>query len=289
METMNLHECYRLLEVKESSTDEEVVRAYKSLATKYHPDKNPRRLQWAHEMMTSLNNSYGAIMAHRFKAQAAEDDTGPEERGGGGTRGARRRPARDERAERFKNDVERDVLIGRFVKNRESTKEALYKYFQYNLYNLARREQVLNRGTFNEVVFSIRKNYHAIRSYLACTADEELIEHFTVFSDMIFNFYRASECLNILESYSNQTDVQAYRQYKKGDDALHIAHKEIFYDRHNRGNFKKDVALAYLMKADDDFRKSLRNFPDSTWAVETQIKLDYSVSLRKYLDLFFSE
>lgn len=286
-ESMELHDCYRMLEVKTTSTDDEVARAYKALARKYHPDKNPQRLKWAHEMMTSLNNSYSAIMVHRFKAQSGEEEA--PETAGDESRHARRRPGRDERAENFKKEIERDVLIGRFVKNRESTKESLYKYFQYNLYNLARRESVLNRGTFNEVVFSIRKNYHAIRSYISFTSDGELIEHFTVFSDMILNFYRASECLNIIESYSNQTDVEAYRRYKKGDDALHVAHKEIFYDRHNRGNFKMDVASAYLMKAEDDFRQTLRNFPESSWAVETQIKLDYALSLRKYLDLFFSE
>lgn len=286
---MELRDCYRMLELKETATDDEVARAYKVLARKYHPDKNPQRMQWAHEMMTSLNNSYAAIMVHRFKAQTGEEERPSAEPGDGAQRRARQRPGRGERAENFKKEVERDILIGKFVKNRESTKESLYKYFQYNLYNLARRESVLSRGTFNEVVFSIRKNYHAIKSYLSHTSDAELIEHFTVFSDMIFNFYRASECLNIIESYSNPTDVEAYRQYKKGDDALHVAHKEIFYDRHNRGNFKKDVASAYLMKAEDDFRKTLRNFPESSWAVETQIKLDYTVSLGKYLDLFFSE
>lgn len=286
---MDLHNCYRMLEVKESSTDDEVVRAYKTLARKYHPDKNPKRLQWAHEMMTSLNNSYGAIMAHRFKAQSGEEAAPAGESAESVPRRDRKSPGRNERAENFKKEIERDILIGTFIKNREATKEALYKYFQYNLYNLARRESVLNRGIFNEVVFAIRKNYHAIRSCIAYTTDGELIEHFTVFTDMIFNFYRASECLNILESYSDQTDVQAYRQYKKGDDALHIAHKEIFYDRHNRGNFKQDVASAYLMKAEDDFQKALRNFPDSSWAVETQIKLGYALSLRKYLDLFFTE
>jgi len=283
---MELHDCYRMLDIGQTASNDEISRAYKALARKYHPDKNPHRLEWAHEMMTALNSSYTAIMVHRFKDQTTEETAAREAEHAAAQR--RQRGGKN-RAGEFKREIERDILVQSFIKNRESVKEALYKYFQYNLHNLARREAVLNRGIFNEVVFSIRKNYHSIRSYLACTGDEELMEHFTVFTDMIFNFYRASECLNIIESYSNPTDVEAYRQYKKGDDALHVAHKEIFYDRHNRGRFKQDVATAYLMKAEDDFRKTLRNFPSSSWAVETRIKLDYVMALKTYLDLFFSE
>ncbi len=275
-----------MLGVRESATNEEISRAYKTLALKYHPDKNPHRLAWAHEMMAALNNSYNTVMVHRFKISSdISQENREEEKAKRPTSG----PREHIHAEHFKKEIEREVLIQRFVKNRESAKEALYKYFQYNLYNIAQREDISNRGAFNEVVFVLKKHYHAIRSYIALTSDRELIEHFTVFTDMVFNFYRASECLNIIESYANPTDVAAYRQYRKGDEALHISHKEIFYDRHNRGRFKRDIADAYLLKAMDDFQKTLKNFPASSWAVETKIKLEYALSLRKYLNLFFSE
>ncbi len=285
---MELHDCYSMLEIAATSSNDEVVKAYKALARKYHPDKNPQRLEWAHEMMTRLNDSYATVMVYRFKSASAENGDNAEEHRHD-DRQENRHQRQSAKAEKFKKTIERDVLIARFVKNRETTKEALYKYFQYNLHNLAQRDSVLNRGIFNEVVYSIKKNYHAIRSYTDLTDDTELIEHFTVFTTMILTFYRASECLNILDSYGNPLDVEAYRQYKRGDEALHIAHKELFYDRHNRGIFKKDITLTYLMKAGDDFRKTLRNFPGSTWSVETNIKLEYVTALKEYLELFFTE
>lgn len=56
---------------------------------------------------------------------------------------------------------------------------------------------------------------------------------------MIFDFYRASECLNIIDSYNDSYEVDAYRMYKRGDEHLHKAEKELFYDRHNRGFLDK--------------------------------------------------
>lgn len=283
---MDIRECYKMLGVSENSTNEEIARAYKLLALKYHPDKNPHRLQWAHEMMAALNNSYNTIMGHRFKASAGITQESHREEHVHPT--SFKKDMRTS-SQTLKKEIERELLIQRFVKHREAIKEALYKYFQYNLYNIPQRENILNKNIFNEIVFTLRKNYHAIRSYIEVTDDSELIEHFTVFTDMIFNFYRASECLNIIESYQNLIDITAFRQYRKGDDTLHIAHKEIFYDRHNRGYFKREIAEEYLLRAIKEFQKTLRNFPTSTWTVETKIKLEYAQSLWKYLQLFFSQ
>ena len=99
----------------------------------------------------------------------------------------------------------------------------------------------------------------------------------------------ASECVNIIDSYSDAIEIEAYRLFKKGDDILHPCEKEIFYDRHNRGFFKKDKAEIMLLKSENNFKNVLKRFPNSTWAVETKIKLQYALYLKKYLDLFFSE
>jgi curved DNA-binding protein CbpA len=292
---MNLKECYKILEVSDTSSNDDVSRSFKRLAQKYHPDKNRDRVDWATRKMSDLNVSYAKIMEYRFQENSKEENKGPrvktEKRREPGTP-AKPKPAQNTASEKkfeFKDEAERDILINRFVREREASKDSLYKYFQYNLYNIIRREDPINRGNFNDVVHSIRKSYHEIKKLQRLTGDPELIDHFEIFSGMIFNFYRASECVNVLDSYNNQDDVDAYRLYKKGDEALHTAHKELFYERHNRGNFKKEITLPFLLKAEDDFRNTLARHKDSSWAVEAQIKFDYVISLKKYLALFFSE
>lgn len=296
MTIMNLQECYTLLGITENATDEEITRAYKAMAMKYHPDKNRERIEWATVMMSNLNISYTTIMGSRFNdapavnGQADNENTGDTDPHN--SHSEQRREKSDSAFERepsFTEEIHRQILIKKFIRNREAAKDYLYRYFQYSLHNFARRDNPMNRSVFNEIVFSLRKFYHAINALARQTLDTELTEHFATFTDMIFTFYKASECINILDSYSNIIEVEAYRLYKKGDEALHIAHKEVFYDRHNRGYFKQDFALAYLMKAEETFRQTLRNFPDSTWAVETKIKHEYTLALQRYLDLFFNE
>ena len=86
----------------------------------------------------------------------------------------------------------REASINSFVRIRETAKEALYQFFQYSLYNIARRDTIQNMRTYNSVVLSLRKCYHAIQGLLKTTKDEEVIDHLNVFADMIFNFFRAA-------------------------------------------------------------------------------------------------
>lgn len=290
---MNLQECYTLLGITETATSEEIARAYKAMAMKYHPDKNRERIEWATTMMSNLNISYTTIMGSRFNDESSlnsqPDSEGTETNH---TSREQRREKADpvqEREPSFSEEIHRQILIKKFIRNREAAKDYLYRYFQYSLHNFARRDNPMNRSVFNEIVYSLRKFYHAINALARQTLDPELTEHFATFTHMIFTFYKASECINILDSYKNIVEVEAYRLYKKGDESLHIAHREVFYDRHNRGYFKQDFATAYLMKAKEDFQRTLRSFPDSTWAVETKIKLEYTLALLRYLDLFFNE
>ncbi len=279
---MEVENYYRILNIRQSSTDEEITRSYKTLALKYHPDKNPGRVQWATEAMTKINQAYAAVMSHRFKDEAPEaksNHTEPVTR--------KERTAANQETAR-KSTADPEILTKKFVQLRESAKDSLYRYFQYSLHNLSIRDKISNRAIFTRIVYSLRTTYHAIRQLGSQTEDPEFHEHFTVFNSMIFNFYRASECLNIIDTYNSQYDVEAFRLYREGDEHLHEAHKELFFDRHNRGYFKQGVTDMLLAQAHKIFQSTLNIFPESTWSVEANIKLEYVRALKKYIELFFT-
>jgi curved DNA-binding protein CbpA len=283
--SMGIEQQYRLLDVAPDATDEEIVAAYKKLALQFHPDRNRDRVQWATEAMTRINLAYSAIMSHRFGTETARPGETPPP---GEERPPAEKPKPSPDTRNKEHIVDSEILTAQFIRQRESAKDSLYRYFQYSLYNLPIREKVANRAVFNKIVFSLRKSYHGIRRLSGMTDDPELLEHFEVFTRMLFHFYRSSECLNIIDSYANQYDVEAYRVYRQGDEDLTQAGKELFYDRHNRGRFRKDIAFTHAARAEKTFSANLRVFPNSSWAVETGIKLEYARALLAYLDLFFS-
>jgi len=293
---MDIERCYAILQVGKSSTSEEITRSFRAMALKYHPDKNPHRRDWANEQMTTLNMAYSTLLSYRFRQE--NDESGVEKKAsarsqeyaGGGYRNRREQEKRSgDELYGLRDDARKEYLINGFVRARESAKDSIYRYFQYSLYNFHRREENKNIRIYNDMVLHLRRTYHSIKKLSSMTDDPELIEHFDVFSRMIFNFYRASECLNLIDSYRDSYEVDSYRIYKQGDESLHLSHKEIFFDRHNRGFFIRERTVPPLLEAEGLFRRNLKLYSESSWAVETGIKLEYVLSLKAYIELFFAE
>ena len=51
-------EFYRILEVSETATQEEIKKAYRKLALKYHPDKNPDNQEEAKKKFQEVSKAY---------------------------------------------------------------------------------------------------------------------------------------------------------------------------------------------------------------------------------------
>jgi hypothetical protein len=278
--TVELLQAYKTLHLNPGCTNDEITKSFKKLALKYHPDKNPGKIEWANQIMSQINSAYSLIMSKRFEQEA--------------TPKAQPQPQAKKRTKKSASDfftqkILREQMINTFIKVRENTKDTLYQYFQFKLYNITLRDNLANKRKFQDFVRNIKNDYHRIAALKKTTNDEELITHFNCFMKMIFNFYKASECLNILESYKNILDVEAYNLYHQGDLYLHEAEREAFFDRQNRGKFFQAECIENATNAKLFFMRTLTTYPKSSWAVETKIKLDYTESLLAYFDLFFSK
>jgi len=290
MNTLTLDECYKILNITPDKSDDEIARAYKMLAMRYHPDKNRDKVDWATGVMSKINSAYSLIMSSRFQSETPAEGPKEEERRSDEERSYSEAVRRQKEFERQRvDDVLREASINHFVRIRENAKESLYRFFQYSLFNISRREMPQNRSIYNEVVLSLRKTYHSVLELRKSAKDPEVIEHLTVFSEMILNFYRAAECLNIPDSYNSDIEIDAFRLYQSGEELLHQAHKEIFYERHNKGSFNLALSFQQATEAKRRFAGTMEKYPHSSWTVESGIKLEYTVSLLRYLELFFSE
>ena len=52
---------YQILGIPEDASPEEVKRAFRSLAVKYHPDKNPGNEKWAGDKFKEINEAYSVL------------------------------------------------------------------------------------------------------------------------------------------------------------------------------------------------------------------------------------
>ncbi|MCD8115601.1 MAG: DnaJ domain-containing protein [Oscillospiraceae bacterium] len=78
---------YDVLGVKPDASDEEIAKAYKRLAKKYHPDLNPNNAQAA-EKMGQINRAYDEIKNLRANGETAQSSSAHTRTAYGGQRAA---------------------------------------------------------------------------------------------------------------------------------------------------------------------------------------------------------
>lgn len=59
---------YELLGITRNATSEEIKKAYRRLAFKYHPDRNPIKEKWANEMFKKINKAYQVLSDPKNRA-----------------------------------------------------------------------------------------------------------------------------------------------------------------------------------------------------------------------------
>lgn len=64
---------YQILGISENVTYEELKKAYRTMAIKYHPDNNPENEEKAREMFQKVQDAFGRIVEKRKNTQTNED------------------------------------------------------------------------------------------------------------------------------------------------------------------------------------------------------------------------
>ena len=65
---MQIPDYYQILEVERDATAREIKRAYRKLAKRYHPDKNPERTTFAEKMFREVCNAYDTLQDRKRKS-----------------------------------------------------------------------------------------------------------------------------------------------------------------------------------------------------------------------------
>ena len=65
---MQIPDYYQILEIERDATAREIKRAYRKLAIRYHPDKNPERTTFAEKMFREVCNAYNTLQDKKLKS-----------------------------------------------------------------------------------------------------------------------------------------------------------------------------------------------------------------------------
>ena len=65
---MQIPDYYQILEIERSATDREIKGAYRKLAKRYHPDKNPERTAFAEKMFREICSAYNTLQDKKRKS-----------------------------------------------------------------------------------------------------------------------------------------------------------------------------------------------------------------------------
>jgi len=69
----DLKEYYKILELDKNATKDDIKRAYRRLALKYHPDKNPGREDWASGIFMKINEAYSILIDNDHIGETIND------------------------------------------------------------------------------------------------------------------------------------------------------------------------------------------------------------------------
>ena len=65
---MQIPDYYQILEIERDATAREIKRAYRKLAKRYHPDKNPERTAFGEKMFREVCNAYNTLQDKKQKS-----------------------------------------------------------------------------------------------------------------------------------------------------------------------------------------------------------------------------
>ncbi|MFP4612241.1 MAG: J domain-containing protein [Spirochaetaceae bacterium] len=282
---MTVQAAYRILALSPDATTQDLVRAYRRLVKRYHPDYNAERQAWSTDRMTEVNLAYETVRSY-FRAQsdraAASHEAAPPSSGAG-------RHARETRSSAFRVDpsagtaetarprpTDPDVspqFTRLFCKPWQFVLDGVYLFYLYGLENVHLRHQGVHRFRYRQATKCLKDGIAGLDPLAEDTvtsADETRLTTAQGFSKAFLQNM-------LLEKYyiptRVPTELKAYNHYHEGsrrlDDAI-------------RRRFCRDVVERHRLSSDrpgnlevvqHELMTVIAKYTESSWVTESLIKM----------------
>jgi hypothetical protein len=254
---VNLDIAFDILHVDQNCSYEELLVAYRKLVKIYHPDRNAHQQEFAHKIMSRVNEAFE--IAKDYLTSVSDDgDQGPVV------------PEEEEPVYEFA-----DLFEAAF----DGILEGVYIYYQYGLENIHLRQEGVRRFRYRVAVKRLKNGIKELEALQQFEPSADEAKKLKVFTDFSKAFLQNMLIQKYYIPSAPVMDAKAHRHYANGSMHLDSAIKRKFF-RDLDANFGEN-AEGVLQVSYHEFMTVLVKYTQSTWIPETLIKMYLLENLEK--------
>jgi len=257
---MELKEAFRILGLGEESSIEDLNSSFRKLAKRYHPDFNREKEAWANKRMTEINLAYETALNYF---------TSPSEK-------------------LSLNNIKDNILVFSRYFNRAKNYifQGMLTYYQYGLENVHLRNEGVRRIRFNDSIRYMEKGIKSLKDVYSVVVDPVQKEWCETLLNFSTAFFRNMNNSNYFKPTGNIYENKAYWHFYQGAILLDEAIKEVLFgdlivNIPNKGNYISKLSRSY-----EEFTLVISEYPQSTWVVDTILKIYMVELLTKLIKIF---
>jgi hypothetical protein len=236
-----------LFNVTSAASISELNASYRRLALKYHPDNNPARTEWAHQVMVRINAAYDSAVEYLGGLRYDEVQ------------------ARLDREIRAHDDF---TALFSVIANR--VLDGMFTYYQYGLQNPHQRHSGTPRMRYRQAVRRMSDALGQLEQLrVPNPIDAETLETFRAFARAFL------ECMQLDRTHnasSSAEEHKAYRRYYEGSRALDAAIRRAFF-RTELCSPREPASPQNLAVSHNELMTVVTRFKTTSWVKETAMKL----------------
>ncbi len=259
---MTLDIAFDILHVEPPCSYEELLVAYRKLVKIYHPDHNAHQQEFAHRIMSRVNEAF-EIAKDYIASLPSDDDVA-----GGAT--VTPEEEEDERPYEFC-----DLFEAAF----DRVLEGIYIYYQYGLENIHLRQEGVRRFRYRVAIKRLKDGIRELQALEEWGPTPQEAKRLKVFIDFSKAFLQNMLIQKYFIPSGPIIDGHAHRHYANGSMHLDSAIKHNFFS--DLDGFFADGATGILQVSYHEFMTILVKYTQSTWIPETLIKMYLLENLEK--------
>jgi hypothetical protein len=276
---MDIAAAFRILELSNGATLEDVSASFRRLLKRYHPDRNLDRMEWSHEKTVRLTQAYEAVTDYIRTVAAEQPDihaAGP------------RTATQTVDPEQTEPD---DSTVGsysitlqlRLAAEFDLLLDQLYAYYAFGLNNIHLRNEGTLRYRYRSAVRRMRKMVETLQAIRAWPGSQVQYQQIDVVHAFAAAFYENMLIKPREHVVPTGNERKAYQLYRQGSEALDAAIKARLVEDCNNGS----VSPSTRSMSERSLMMVMAHFPKALYTPETLIKyylLESFTNLCKVLD-----